>query len=355
MTDVSRIERTGLARHEPVSAGDDSSRTYGADRLNTVPGLVWAFRLHDNGRPEALPVDAPPAFVHDGKLWLHFNLADSRAREWLATLHLPAAARELLLSKDNFQQLHAIDDCIYGVFSDLVREIDESTEQTGFLRFVMSERLLISGRHQALCSVDAMRHMLESGHRIETTTALLEKIVDEVAGTMDRIVDRIGNEIDAIEEKILEGERDGLRSRLGALRRTSVRLHRQLSGMRVLFHRLERKEEDGLNPVLRLQAGKLAQRLDGLDHDIIELRERSRLLEEEIHFRLEEESNRHLHALAIVTTLLLPPTLVTGIFGMNTKGLPLTDVDSGFLWAVALIVGSSAAVYWIMRRMRIVR
>jgi len=161
MTDVSRIERWGSATLDVVPASVDGLRTDEAAPLNSVPGLVWAFRLHEDGRPEALPVDAPPAFVHDGKLWLHFNLADSRAREWLATLHLPAPARELLLSKDNFQQLHAIDDCIYGVFSDLVREIDESTEQTGFLRFIMSERLLISGRHQALCSVDAMRHMPE--------------------------------------------------------------------------------------------------------------------------------------------------------------------------------------------------
>ena len=36
-----------------------------------------------------------------------------------------------------------------------------------------------------------------------------------------------------------------------------------------------------------------------------------------------------------MTSLLLPPTLITGIFGMNTKGLPLTDVDEGSLWAAA--------------------
>jgi zinc transporter len=53
--------------------------------------------------------------------------------------------------------------------------------------------------------------------------------------------------------------------------------------------------------------------------------------------------------------MLLPPTLVTGIFGMNTKGLPLTDVESGFLWAVALMLGSSAAAYLIMRRLGIVK
>ena len=72
-------------------------------------------------------------------------------------------------------------------------------------------------------------------------------------------------------------------------------------------------------------------------------------------FRMEEESNRHLHVLSILTTLLLPPTLVTGIFGMNTKGLPLTDVETGFLWAAGLIVGSSLLAYWIMRRLGIVK
>jgi zinc transporter len=70
---------------------------------------------------------------------------------------------------------------------------------------------------------------------------------------------------------------------------------------------------------------------------------------------MEEESNRHLHTLSIVTTMLLPPTLVTGIFGMNTKGLPLTDVESGFLWAAVLMVGSSVLAYWIMRRSGIVK
>jgi zinc transporter len=139
------------------------------------------------------------------------------------------------------------------------------------------------------------------------------------------------------------------------LRRTCVRLHRQLAGLRVLFHRLEQKNVQDLSPALRLHAGKLAQRLDGLYRDIVELRERSRLLEEELRFRLEEQSNKHLYVLSIMTTLLLPPTLVTGIFGMNTKGLPLTDVETGFLWAAALMIGSSGFAYWIMRRMGIVK
>jgi zinc transporter len=41
---------------------------------------------------------------------------------------------------------------------------------------------------------------------------------------------------------------------------------------------------------------------------------------------------------------------VTGVFGMNTKGLPFTDNESAFLWASALMVGSAVAVYLLMRR-----
>ncbi|WP_454629353.1 transporter [Bradyrhizobium cenepequi] len=327
-----------------------------ADTTPVIPGLVWAFRLHTDGSAESLPIDASIEFSHDGRLWLHFNLADGRTRQWIAGLQIPAIARDLLLSHDNFQQLHIVDNCVYGVFSDLVREIDSPTEETGFLRFAMTERLLISGRHQALCAVDATRRVLESGHRVATVAALLEKIIDEVADTMDRMADKIGTEIDEIEERVLAGEtRSEMRATLGRLRRTCLRLHRQLAGLRVLFHRLEQKNTDHLSPALRLHAAKLAQRLDGLDHDITELRERSRLLEEELRFKLEEESNRHLHALSVVTMMLLPPTLVTGIFGMNTKGLPFTDVDGGFLWAAVLMIAASGLAYLIMRRLGIVK
>ncbi|MGX1108301.1 MULTISPECIES: transporter [Bradyrhizobium] len=321
-----------------------------------VPGLVWAFRLRHDGRAEALPIDAPIEPSHDGRLWLHFNLTDVRTRAWLANMHIPQLARDLLLSNDNFQQIHVVDNCVYGVFSDLVRDVEAATRETGFLRFAMTERLLVSGRHQALCSADATRRVLEGGHRVGSVAALLEKIVDEIADTMDRMADKIGTDIDAIEERVLaEDTGSELRKNLSRMRRTCVRLHRQLAGLRVLFHRLEQKSTDDLSPALRLQAGKLAQRLDGLDHDIVELHERSRLLEEELRFKLEEESNKHLHALSVVTMMLLPPTLVTGIFGMNTKGLPLTDVDSGFLVAAGLLAGSALLAYLLMRRLGIVK
>ena len=320
-----------------------------------IPGLVWAFRIHSDGSPEALVVDEPISFIHDGLLWLHFNLADARALQWLASADLRAQARGLLLSKDNYQQLHVADNSVYGVISDLMRDIAEATEETGYLRFVMTERILVSGRHHALTAVDATRRALEGGRRIESVAALLETIVENVADTIDRISDRIAQSLDEIEEQVLSDQAIDLRQKLGRLRRSCVRLHRQLSGLRIVFHRLEQKNPQDLKPALQLRAGKLAQRLDDLDHTVIEMRERSRLLQEELHLKIEQQGNDSLRVLSVLTAILMPPTLITGIFGMNTKGLPFTDLDTAFLWASVLMVLSSFAAYLIMKRIGIIR
>src|SRR6266446_2809800 len=207
-------------------AESDAARSQ--PRQAPIPGPVWAFRIHSDGTPEMLPVDRPIPFSHDGLLWLHFNLADARALQWLtpANLQVPAQAQALLLSKDTYQQLHTADDCVYGVISDLLRDVADATEDTGYLRFMMTERILISGRHHALCAVDATRRALEGGRRIESIAALLETIVENVGDAMDRIAERIAQSLDEIEEQVLSDDATDLRQKLGRLRRSCVRLHR---------------------------------------------------------------------------------------------------------------------------------
>jgi Mg2+ and Co2+ transporter CorA len=207
--------------------------------------------------------------------------------------------------KDDGQALNLIAVCaadimLSNVISDMLRDIAESTDETGYLRFVMTERLLVSGRHHALCAVDATRRALEEGHRIESAAALLETIVEKAADTMDRVADRIATSLDEIEEQVLSDDAADLRQGLGRLRRTCVRLHRQLSGLRIVFHRLEQKHVQDLKPALQLRAGKLAQRLDGLDHTVVEMRERSRLLQEELHLKIEEQGNNNIRVLSVL-------------------------------------------------------
>ena len=157
------------------------------------------------------------------------------------------------------------------------------------------------------------------------------------------MVEELAAEIDSIEDTILkEGDRDD-RIRLGRARLTTVRVHRRLNGLRGLFRRAAGTSADGLMTSFRAAAGTLTQRLDELDHEVIELRDRARLLQEELGARVAEQTNRHLRLLAVLTAVFLPPTLIAGLFGMNLAGAPFSSSSVGFWLSVGVTALSSAA------------
>ena len=61
------------------------------------------------------------------------------------------------------------------------------------------------------------------------------------------------------------------------------------------------------------------------------------MLQEEIAANLNEQSNRTLFTLTVVTVLALPINIIVGFFGMNVGGVPLSQDPEGFWILVALV------------------
>jgi zinc transporter len=343
----------GAAATTTAPSGDQDDRK---TVVGAPPGLVWAYRFHEDGSAEALAPDQPIDDIHDGWLWLHFNLTDTRVIPWLQRSGIPDEATTLMRSHSRHQQLHSVGNCVYGLFTDLRRQLDGTDDEFGHLHFAMTDRLLASGRHHRLAAVETAREKIARGERrVPHMAALLELIVEHVAEAVDGLVDDLGRELDEIEEGLaLDAPRDE-RNRLGRARRTAMRVHRQLTGLRAAFRRLDREEVDPAILPLRAGAVRLAQRLDSLDHAILDTQSRARLLQEEVTQSLAEETNRHLHALSVLTVMLLPPTFITGVYGMNVKGIPFADFDNGFPWVAGLMVAAAGVTYLVMRRLGILR
>ena len=65
---------------------------------------------------------------------------------------------------------------------------------------------------------------------------------------------------------------------------------------------------------------------------------------------LAEYQSEYVRNTTIVSTLLIPPTLVTGAFGMNVPGIPFEHSPAGFIGAAALCAGVVAAALFLLRR-----
>jgi zinc transporter len=98
--------------------------------------------------------------------------------------------------------------------------------------------------------------------------------------------------------------------------------------------------------------GALAHKLEAIDHEIGSIYERSRLLLDEAAAKVSAITNKRLFTLSILTACLLPPTLVTGFFGMNTKDMPFQNTDGGTWMALLVAFAAGAISFWALRKMR---
>jgi len=312
-----------------------------------LPGLVWAVRADGVGAASQLESGAPITPIDKGWYWLHFGLADNRIHALLDQLPIAPAA-DLIHDGEEVLQIHVTQDMSFGTVADMQRGLDGVRDESGYLHFVLCDKLLITARRSSLQGPGATLLALQHGSKAASVEALFELILLQIIEGFDQRIELTKEDIDKLEDRIIGGIIGDARPRLGASRRTVVRIHRHLSNMRTVLQRMNR---NGLaNPAMQALASNVCQQSEQLEHEILSLRERTRLLQEEVAAMLAEETNKHLRVLSILTILFIPPTFIGGLFGMNLKGILFSEMEHGFWVACLLAAAATACVAWLLKR-----
>jgi zinc transporter len=324
----------------------------------TIPGLVWAYQFQPGKAPcRRLAPDAgfDEMAGRDGFFWLHLNLADQRVAGFLETVEgLDPAARASLTTHETHPSIVVDEKSLYGTLVDFQREFDKETRDFGWLHFAVSDRFIITTRLQPLHSVDRLKAAVDkNSNRYLTPSHVFEGLVAEFQRSLINLVMETTEELNAIEDLVYDSETRDERRRLAPLRRTVVRLHRHLRTVLTLMRRASAADDDEMPDGFEDVASRLMGRLEAVDHDVYALQERARLLHEEIDSKLSSETNRHLYILSLMTAFLLPPSQVTGFFGMNTDELPFTVGTGGTMAASIFIVISVVLAWFVLKRARI--
>ena len=143
--------------------------------------------------------------------------------------------------------------------------------------------------------------------------------------------------VDAIEDGLLANRIRSSRGDLGRLRRVLVRLQRLLAPEPAALFRLLSRPPAWISEADVQSLREAAEEFASAVADGSALGERVKLLQEELAALINEQNNRSLFILTIVTVLALPFNVVAGLFGMNVGGIPFADHASGF-WVVVVLV-----------------
>jgi magnesium transporter len=176
--------------------------------------------------------------------------------------------------------------------------------------------------------------------------ALLDAAVDSYFPELDRLSDRI----DALEDRVLESDSDrGALREILAIKRRLLDLRRVLAPMRDVANALLRRESDlvdaSIVPYFQDLYDHLIRVLDQLDvyRDLLATVLDARLTV------ASNSLNSVMKRLTAFTVVLMIPTLIAGIYGMNFKFMPEIQWAAGYplaLGAMAIAAGGAIAFFW---------
>jgi magnesium transporter len=235
----------------------------------------------------------------------------------------------------------------------LMCQSDTDTPKTTAVTFILSGHRLITVRY------DEPRPFMIVGSKLARVCpagingeSVLMELLDAVIDRAADILERIGAEVDRVSHDIFEPETDQTRSHqeiLKAIGRkgdlTSKVRESLVSIGRVLLYLAN--EADSMR-----WAKDIRSQLRGMQRDVQSLSDHASYLSSKITFVLDAllgvvsiEQNNIIKIFSIAAVVLMPPTLVASIYGMNFKHMPELEWQLGYPLAIVLMLIAAALPY----------
>lgn len=256
----------------------------------------------------------------------------------------PLAIEDVIAEKSRTK----IDD--YGRYLFLVfHVVDYMGRQEGLksteLNFFLTKNALVTVRQANHRLFDYLYSRAERDERLVTRGAdyLFHALLDTVVDNYNTTLEILESEVDGVEDDVLgQLSEETLRS-IFTLRRDIVQLKRIVSPQREVIAQISRQHyaliSQGLNVYFSDIHDHLVRIVDMADTH----REILNSSLEVYYSSVSTKTNDVIKFLTVLTAIFIPPTLISGIWGMNFSYLPGSDWKHGFLiiigFVFALIVG----------------
>jgi magnesium transporter len=235
----------------------------------------------------------------------------------------------------------------------LMCQSDTDTPKTTAVTFILSGHRLITVRY------DEPRPFMIVGTKLGRVCpasvngeSVLMELLDAVIDRAADILERIGAEVDRVSHDIFEPEADQKRTHQEILKSigrkgdlTSKVRESLVSIGRVLLYLAN--EADSMR-----WAKETRSQLRGMQRDVQSLSDHASYLSSKITFTLDAmlgvvsiEQNNIIKIFSIAAVVLMPPTLVASIYGMNFKHMPELEWQYGYPLAVVLMLVAAALPY----------
>ncbi|MFK7988076.1 MAG: magnesium/cobalt transporter CorA [Sandaracinaceae bacterium] len=319
---------------------------------------IIAVRVEDDGiEPIHATLETLPDLLDDPdvRVWVDLDSQDAASQRVLQDVF----SFHPLLIEDAFAdastpKVEDFGDYLYVIVHGLTDADpkDDGEVHTADLDLFLGERFLITHYRVPFTAVGQVRDEVRRNLSLlaEGTPQLAHRIIDRLVDEFLPVMEKLDHEVDAIEEMILANSSPALLERIFRMKHSTQRIRRvglhQKNLLRAIAEGRYALVPEDVRPFFR----------DVYDHmvRVIDLNDAYReLLSSSLDAYLSVQShklNEVMRVLTVFSTVMLPLTFITGLYGMNFDYMPYLHFEYGFEAAMGLMTAIAITMYFFFKR-----
>lgn len=306
--------------------------------------------------PSGTSIDVIAETPPGGWRWIDLDGVDAETiEETCASLGIPATLVAEALAPASLPMLEEHRDVLYVVLNTLVTD-DSGRIVPDEVDIFIGPAFLLSVHHGAL--TNSTGNLIERfeegvGLTVSSPSGLLAHLAKLGSRRFPALIDQLEIELDSIEELAMRADARAL-NQVYALRRDVIVSRRVLLPQRQIYDELA---EEG-HPLVDETSRREFQRVVDYQTQVLESLETARSLLgsilETYRGAVADQTNEIVRVLTVFSAILLPLTLISGIFGMNFVEIPLAKEPAGFWIMVGAMLLIALSLWFYFGRRRFV-
>ena len=309
-----------------------------------IRNFSWA---HGESHPSARSTDLVPEIPDEGWVWLDLSAeSPETVATTCRTFGIPERFIADALAEGSLPMLEEERELVYVVLN-VFRTTPAGRIGPSEVELFIGPNFVLSIHDEDIPSIGTVIDRLERGVGLTASSpaGLLAHLAMVGSRRFPALIDHLEAQLDSLEELAMRADPRAI-NEVHALRRDVILLRRVIVPQRQIYDEFA----EGGHPLLDESSSLEFERVADYQTQILESLEAARSLLgsvlETYRGAIADQTNEIVRVLTVFSAILLPLTLISGIFGMNFVEIPLADDPRGF-WVVVAAMAIGAVALWI--------
>ncbi|WP_107765662.1 magnesium/cobalt transporter CorA [Nocardioides terrigena] len=243
-------------------------------------------------------------------------------------------------------------DTLFLVLKTLWYVDEDDAVETGEINLFIGPDFVITVRHGQGINLGTARRDLEQRAQVleHGPMAVMYAICDRVVDEYEKVGASLEIDVDEVEESVFSPARTDDSVRIYTLKREIAEVRRAVMPLREPMRRFASAELSGIDEQTATYFRDVSDHLHRVSEVIDNLDVLLSTAFDAHLARISVQQNEDMRKISAGAALIVVPTLIAGIYGMNFDQMPELHWTYGYPFAIALMVGVSSVLLWFFKK-----